>query len=214
VTDLFETMRTARAVRRFRDEPVGDDVLERCLTAATWAPSGGNQQSWRFVVLRSAQSRAAIAAGAAGALEVIQRVYGLSRPPPEDNSRAARSSRAVFELHDRAEQVPAAVLFTFRPQPAVPRLFQGASIFPAMQNFLLAARAEGLGALVTGWAAAAEDLLRASVGVPDDWQLAALVVTGWPCGHHGPVRRRPVGDVACVDRWDQPLRTSERVGPG
>lgn len=203
--DVRDAMRTARAIRRFSDQPVDDEVLRRCLEAATWAPSGGNQQPWRFVVLRSPESRAALADGATAALEVIQRVYGLVRPPPDDDSPRARAARAVFDLHDRAVDVPAAVLFAFKPLPATPPLLQGASIYPAMQNFLLAARAEGLGAVVTGWAVTGEPALRASVGIPADFQLAALVVVGWPLGRHGPVRRKPVADVAALDRWDEPF---------
>lgn len=203
--DLRALMSTARTIRRFTPEPVADDVLHRCLEAATWAPSGGNQQPWRFVVLRSAEARAAVAQGAAAALEVIQRVYKMERPDPADDSRAARSARAVFELHDRAPDVPVAVLFAIRPLPATPQLLMGASIFPAMQNFLLAARAEGLGTAVTGWAATGEEALRSAVGIPDDWELAALVVAGWPRGKHGAVRRKPVEQVTAVDRWDQPF---------
>jgi nitroreductase len=198
-------MRTARAVRRFTDDPVPDKVLGRCLEAATWAPSGGNQQPWRFIVLRSERSRAAIAAGAAGALDVIQRVYKMQRPDGSDNSTRARSAAAVFEVHDRAADVPLAVLFTFQPLPATPDLLQGASIYPAMQNFLLACRTEGLGAVVTGWAVTGEDELRSAVGVPDDWELASLVVAGWPRGSHGPVRRKPVREVVALDTWDQPF---------
>jgi nitroreductase len=203
--DVREVMRTARAVRRFTDEPVDDDLLRRCLEAATWAPSGGNQQPWRFVVLRSAENRAALAEGARRALESIQAVYRMERPAPADRSPRARNARAVFELHDNAGKVPAAVLFTVRPQPVAPPLMQGASIYPAMQNFVLAARAEGLGAVITGWHDAAERALRRIVGIPDDWALAALVAVGWPRGAHGPVRRRPVDDVVALDRWDQPL---------
>jgi nitroreductase len=203
--DVYDVMRTARAVRRFKDEPVPDAVLARCLEAATWAPSGGNQQPWRFVVLRSELARAAIAVGAAGALDVIQRVYKMERPDPADDSARARSTNAVFEIHDRAADVPAAVLFTFRPLPATPPMLQGASIFPAMQNFLLACRNEGLGAVVTGWTATGEDELRAAVGIPEGWEVAALVVAGWPRGHHGPVRRKPLGEVASLDRWDVPF---------
>jgi nitroreductase len=202
-SDVWEVMRTARAIRRFADRPVGDDVLLRCLEAATWAPSGGNQQPWRFVVLDSDEARAAIGIAAAGALDVIQRIYRMERPDPKDSSARARADRAVFDLHDRAATVPAAVLFTMRPQPSVPAMFQGASIFPAMENFLLAARAVGLGALVTGWHATGEADLRSAVGIPDEWLLAALVVVGWPEGGHGPVRRKPAAEVVARDRWDQ-----------
>jgi nitroreductase len=79
----------------------------------------------------------------------------------------------------------------------------GGSIYPAMQNFVLAARALGLGACLTSWASyGGEALLRQATGVPDEWMLAGHVVVGWPRGHHGPLRRRPVSDVVFVDRWD------------
>lgn len=138
--DLWEAMSTARSIRRFRPEPIDDAVLTRCLQAATWAPSGGNQQQWRFVVLRSPAAREALAIGAAHGLAAVQRAYGLQRPRPDDHSPQARSNRATFALHDAAADVPAAVLFCVRGQPEVPPLAQGASIYPAMQNFLLAAR--------------------------------------------------------------------------
>lgn len=203
--DLFDMMRTARAIRRFRPDPVDDALLARCLEAATWAPSGGNQQPWHFVVMTSPEARAAMAAGAARALAVITQVYRLERPAPDDDSRRARGARATFELHDGAATVPAAVLFCVRDQPNTPPLALGASIFPAMQNFLLAARASGLGACVTGWQVDGEPEIRAALGVPAEWHLASLVIVGWPAGRHGPVRRRPVREVASVNRWDQRL---------
>jgi nitroreductase len=100
--------------------------------------------------------------------------------------------------------VPAAVLFCVREQPDTPPLAQGGSIYPAMQNFLLAARACGLGACVTGWHLGIQDEIRAAVGIPDDWNIAGLVIVGWPEGNHGPLRRRPVAEVAVRDRWDVP----------
>jgi nitroreductase len=101
-SDVWEAMSTARTIRRFTDEPVDDATLERCLQAAMWAPSGANAQAWRFVVLRSAQQRAVVAEAAARALEVIEPVYGMSRPSDDDDSRRARTNRATYELHDRA----------------------------------------------------------------------------------------------------------------
>jgi len=207
-------MRTARAIRRFSDRPVDDALLAQCLEAATWAPSGGNQQPWRFVVLQSAASREVLALGAQRALQTIQRVYGMERPDPGDDSPRARGARALCELHDGAANVPAAVLFCLKPQPATPPLLQGAAIYPAMQNFLIAARAAGLGACVTGWHVDAEPELRATVGIPDDWLLAALVPVGWPIGRHGPVRRRAVAEVSVRDRWDDRFPRCVRAAPG
>jgi nitroreductase len=148
--------------------------------------------------------RAVVAKAAAQALTVIEPVYGMSRPDQDDDSRRARTNRATYELHDRAGEFTS-VLFTQKRFDSASDLLLGGSIFPAMQNFLLAARALGLGACLTSWASyGGEPLLRDAVGVPDDWMLAGHVVLGWPRGNHGPVRRRPVSEVAYVDRWEQP----------
>jgi nitroreductase len=201
-TDVWAVMSTARTIRRFTDEPVGDATLARCLEAATWAPSGANAQGWRFIVLRSPELRAVVAKAAARALEVIEPVYGMARPTDDDQSRGARTNRATYELHDRAGEFTS-VLFAQRRYPSASELLLGGSIFPAMQNFLLAARALGLGACLTSWASyGGERLLRDAVGVPDDWMLAGHIVVGWPRGKHGPVRRRPLAEVVALDRWD------------
>jgi nitroreductase len=177
-SDVWEVMSTARTIRRFTDEPVDDATLARCLEAATWAPSGANAQAWRFVVLRSPEQRAVVAKAAAHALEVIEPVYGMTRPADDDNSRRARTDRATYDLHDRAGEFTS-VLFTQKRYPTASELLLGGSIFPAMQNFLLAARAE-------------------------DWMLAGHVVVGWPKGKHGPVRRRPLAEAVNLDHWDEP----------
>lgn len=200
--DLWETMSTARAIRRFEDRPVPVELLSSCLEAATWAPSGGNQQPWRFVLLQSKEARDVVELGAQRALATIERVYQLERPEATDDSPRARNARAMFALHDGARDVPAAVLFCVRKQPSVPPLLEGGSIYPGMQNFLLAVRASGLGACVTGWHGDVEDELREFVGIPEDWMTAALVVVGWPRGRHGPLRRKPVSEVTTIDRWD------------
>ena len=199
---VWDVMATARSLRRFTDEPVDDATLARCLQAATWAPSGANAQAWRFVVLRSPEQRAVVAEAAARALRVIEPVYGMSRPADDDHSRTARSNRATYELHDRAGD-HASVLFCQQGFDSASELLLGGSIFPAMQNFLLAARAVGLGACPTSWSSyGGEQLIRDAVGVPDDWLLAGHVVVGWPRGRHGPLRRRPLAKVLAVDRWD------------
>ena len=203
-SDVWEVMSTARTMRRFTDDPVDDATLMRCLQAATWAPSGANAQAWRFIVLRSPEQRAVVATAAARALEVIEPVYGMSRPAADDDSRRARDNRATYELHDRAAEFTS-VLFTQKRFPTASELLLGGSIFPAMQNFLLAARAQGLGACLTSWASyGGERLLRDAVGVPDEWMMAGHIVVGWPKGTHGPVRRRPLAAAVNMDHWDQP----------
>lgn len=95
------------------------------------------------------------------------------------------------------------VLFCVQPQRGTTELQQGGSIFPAVQNFLLAARAQGLGAAITLWHGSCEDQLRSMVGIPDDWLIATLLTVGWPKGAHHEVRRKPLDEVAAVDRWDR-----------
>ena len=203
-SDLWQAMSTARTIRRFTDEPVADAVLARCLESATWAPSGANAQAWRFIVLRSPQQRAVVAEAAAQALTVIERAYSLTRPADDDDSRRARDNRATYELHDRAGEFTSVLFARQRLRMASDQLL-GGSIFPAVQNFLLAARAQGLGACLTSWASyGGETILRKAVGVPDDWMLAGHVVVGWPKGRHGPVRRRQWQAAVNADHWDEP----------
>jgi nitroreductase len=207
-------MSTARTIRRFTDKPVDDATLARCLEAATWAPTGANVQERRFIVLGSAGQRAVVAQAAREALKVIEPVYGMTRPADDDDSLRARNNRATYELHDRAGEFTS-VLFTQRRFPTASDLLLGGSIFPAVQNFLLAARALGLGACLTSWASyGGEQLIRDAVGVPEDWMIAGHVVVGWPRGRHGPLRRRPLADVIFRDHWGaDPGALAEPPGP-
>lgn len=211
--DVWEVLSTARSVRRYTDEPVADETLDRCLEAATWAPNGANGQLWRFIVLSGPAQRAAVAEAAKGALGLIEEIYGMSRPRDDDDSRVARKNRAIYELHDRAGEYTS-VLFTAYKNEFASDFLQGGSIYPAIQNFYLAARAQGLGACLTSWASYdGERILREAVGVPEPWFLAGHIVVGWPRGRHGPVRRRPVTDVVFRDRWD-PERADITYGRG
>jgi nitroreductase len=202
-TDVWEVMSTARTIRRFDDRPVDDATLSRCIEAATWAPSGANAQEWRFVVLRSPEQRAVVAEAAERALKVIEVAYSMTRPAADDVSRRARDNRATYELHDRAGEFTSVLFAQKRLRMASDMLLAG-SIFPAMQNFLLAARAQGLGACLTSWASyGGEELLRSAVGIPDDWIIPGHIVVGWPKGRHGPVRRRPWQDAVYLDHWGE-----------
>lgn len=211
--DVWEVLSTARSVRRFTGESVDDATLDRCLQAATWAPNGANAQLWRFVVLSGPEQRAAVAEAARDALGTIEAIYGMSRPAADDRGRAARNNRATYELHDRAGEYTS-VLFTAYKNEFASDYLQAGSIYPAMQNFYLAARAQGLGACFTSWAAyGGELILRDAIGVPQEWFLAGHVVVGWPRGRHGAVRRRPITDVVFRDRWD-PERADIVYGGG
>ncbi|KUI04748.1 nitroreductase family protein [Mycobacterium sp. IS-3022] len=210
-SDIWTVMASASAVRRYRQDPVDDAVLQRCLTAATWAPSGANQQPWRFVVLRSPETRAAVSKGARRAWEAMVAFYKLEVPSEDAADPKSRGLRAVWEHTHVGGDAPVCILFCIKPQRGTGDLQQGASIFPAVQNFLLAARAVGLGAAVTLWHESCESELRALVGIPEDWRIATLVTAGWPRGSHHKVRRKPVEDVVVVDQWDRHWAPDMRV---
>lgn len=204
--NVWSVMNTASAVRRYRADPVDDSILQRCLTAATWAPSGGNQQPWRFVVVDSPAVRRVITAGAQRTWETMRGFYGIEEPPAQADDPKSRVLRAMAEHMRIGGDAPVIVLFCIRPQAGATDLQQGGSIFPAMQNFLLAARAEGLGAAITLWHQSCEDDLRAAVGIPTEWRIAALVTAGWPQGSHRIVRRKPLSEVAARNDWHTPFR--------
>ena len=174
--DIWEVMSTARTIRRFTDEPVDEATLTRCLAAATWAPSGANAQGWRFVVLRSPEQRAVVAKAAAQALQVIEPVYGMTRPAEGDNSQRARTYRATYELHDRPAEF-ISVLFAQQRFPAASELLLGGSIFPAAELPARCARS-GSGACMTSWASyGGEALVREAVGV-GRWSGPPTLTTG------------------------------------
>lgn len=202
--DLWTVMNTATAVRRYRDEPVPDAVLDTCLRAASWAPSGGNGQPWRFVVIRSQPLRDVITAAARSTWGVMKDFYRIPADvgadgPDDPKSRVLRTMAEHMRIGGEA---PELVLFCVQPQRGTTELQQAGSIFPAVQNFLLAARAQGLGAAITLWHGHCDAELRATIGIPDDWKIATLVTAGWPRGGHHPVRRKALSESAVLDRWD------------
>lgn len=205
---MWTVMETATAVRRYRDEPVPDAVLDQCLRAASWAPSGGNQQPWRFVVIRSPQLRDVITDAAHQTWKVMQDFYQLPEVADEAQDPKSRTLRTMAEHMRLGGQAPALVLFCVQPQRGTTELQQGGSIFPAVQNFLLAARAQGLGAAITLWHDSCDAQLRDLVGIPDDWKIATLLTVGWPSGGHHAVRRKPLPQVAVIDRWEQPWKVT------
>jgi nitroreductase len=206
--DLLEGLRTTRAIRRFTDEPVSDDDLAIILFAATRAPSGSNRQPFRFVVLRDGPT-ARDAKGVLGrsfraswGAKATADGYGEGSGR-QDDSPKARMARAMQHFVDHFEEIPVVVLACLirhrEPHPT-----EGASVYPACQNLLLAARARGLGGVMTVWHEAVEDELRRLLGVPDGVAIAATIPIGHPQGGHGPVRRLPLDQLVWDDGWERP----------
>jgi nitroreductase len=214
--DVFEAMRTARTIRRLRPDPIPDDVLRRVLTAATWAPSGGNRQPWRFVVVREAALKRELQALYQPLWQSFAAVYAerMRALMPESQAATERMLRAADHLANHLHEAPAIVVVCVHmPELAItdagldrPPVVGGASIYPAVQNLLLAARALGLGGALTTLLCQKEPEVQRLLGIPKKWATCAHIPLGYPVGRgHGPVRRRPVDEVAYGDRWERPL---------
>ncbi len=205
---LLEGIATTRAVRRFRAEPVPDDALSAMLFAATRAPSGSNRQPFRFVVLRDGpralEARRLIGEAARAIWSAKERTDGYdAAAAAAADSPKARLAATMHRFVERFETVPVVVLACLvRYRDPAPS--EGASVYPACQNLLLAARALGYGGVMTGWHQPVEDRLREVLAVPDGVAIAATIALGRPEGGHGPVRRRPLADLVFEDGWEQP----------
>jgi nitroreductase len=204
---LLEGLTSTRAIRRYTDEPVSDEALRAILFAATRAPSASNRQPFRFVVLRNgpkareAKRLIGESARASWAMKRSADSYDEGSGTTAGSPKARMAS--VMEAYVRDfESVPVLVLPCLLRYRA-PTPFEGASVFPACQNLLLAARALGLGAALTGWHAGAEPALRSLLGMPDEAFIAATITLGRPRGHHGPVRRRPLGELVYEEGWGE-----------
>jgi len=187
---------------------VRPEALRAMLFAATRAPSGSNRQPFRFVVLtdgpRAAAAKALIARGARRVWHAKRETDGYARGSGAvDDSPKARMARTMQRYVDDLERVPVLVLpclVRYRE----PTVTEGASIYPACQNLLLAARALGYGGVLTGFQQLVEDELRELLEIPDGVALAATITLGRPEGRHGPVRRRPLAELVYEDGWGRP----------
>ncbi len=212
---LLEGLTTTRAIRRFRPDPVPDDELAAILFAATRAPSGSNRQPFRFLVLRdgprATEAKQVLARGFQAEWATKRKVDGYGDDDP--NAPRARLERSMQHFVDHFEEVPAVILACLaRYRPPSP--YEGNSVYPACQNLLLAARARGLGGVMTMWHATVEHELRPILEIPDGVAISATIPLGYPAGGgHGPVRRRPVGELVFDDAWGHPAPwATEPVG--
>lgn len=208
MVDLLEGIATTRAIRRIRPDPVPDHDLSAILWHATRAPTGSNRQHARFLVLRdgprAAEAKAILGRGfRSGWTEKADAEGYATGSGAVASSPKARQAAAMARFVERFEEIPVVVLATLIPHRA-PDFTLGASVFPACQNLLLAARALGYGGVLTMWHGFVDAELRAVLGIPDEVLIAATIPLGRPEGSHGPVRRRPVAHVVFDDAWDQP----------
>ena len=203
---LLEGLATTRTIRRYTAEPIPEHDLATILWHASRAPSGSNRQPVRYLVLRDGPQaqQARIVLGesfrASWALKRAADGYQAGSSAAHTGSPKARMAATMQHFVDHLEDVPAIVLVCMQRHRA-PNPYEGASVYPAAQNLLLAARALGYGGALTMWHRLVESQLRDLLAVPDDVALSACITLGRPQGAHGPVRRRPLHDVVYDDRW-------------
>lgn len=210
--ELYAAMSTLRAVRKLRPDPIPDDVLKRVLTAATWAPTGGNHQGWRIVVVRSPATK--------------QKLEDLYRPhwdayapnyerhmeamPAAEKEKSARALVAATYLSRHLHEAPVIAVFCFNPGRMTitdadlgrPSVVGGGSVYPAVQNLLLACRSEGLGCVLTTLLCMEEAHVKPLLGIPDGWYTCAFVPIGYPVGAgHGSISRKGVDDMVFTERF-------------
>lgn len=208
---LLDAIYTTRSVRRFRPDPIPDDVVGKLIEAATRAPSGRNAQSWRFLVVRDAEVRRQLGA-------VYKEAWDEYSPPSRlaaiTDPRERRRVENAYHLGSHmGDEAPVLVMVcapagdtSAGASPAAART-AGASIYPAVQNLLLAARAYGIGGCLTTIHLYREAKAKAVLGIPDDVDTYALIPLDYPTRPNafGPLRRNPVAEVAYLDRWNAPL---------
>lgn len=213
---VFEAIHSARALRRFRPDPVPDELITRVLDAAVRAPSASSVQNWLFVVVKDPAIRTRLGELYRESSRIVQAEYAERVKPRYLGDRQfelmRKSSGYLFEhLADAPVLIVAALrLGTVgsRHSPLSGELerarywrLSGASIYPAVQNLILACRAVGLGTVLTTIHAYYEEAVKATVNLPADIHTYALMPVGWPLDKFGPVKRRPLDEVVFRDRW-------------
>jgi nitroreductase len=188
-------------MRRLKPDPVPEEHIRKILWAATRAPSGGNRQGWRWLVVTDAAKKLQIKEWYHELWsKALESGYGagsnLASEEKESNERVMRSATYLAE---HMHEVP--VLVFACSLTGNGDITSGSSIYPAVQNLMLAARALGLGTALTTIHRARQDDVRKLLGIPDSVETAALIPVGWPRGKFGSGFRRPVEDVTYWETW-------------
>ena len=214
---IYEAMKTLKAVRKLRPDPIPDDVLRRVLEAATWAPTGGNRQPWRIVLVKDRAKKQRLGELYSRSWKAYTGNYYSAIPqnlPAEARERTIRTLKAGDYLAEHFGDTPAVVVFCFNPnymaitdsQQKRPSVVGGGSVYTAVENLLIACRAEGLGCVLTTLLCESEPEVRELLSIPDPWYTAAAVPIGYPLGRgHGPLTRQPVEKLVFLDSWEKQI---------
>jgi nitroreductase len=208
---LEEAMLTQRAIRRLLPDPVDDAIVVKCIELALRAPTGSNGQNWEFVVVKDRDIKETLAAQYRRAWKLYG---GAGKLATRNNEPMQRVLGAVEWQVDHFAEVPVMVVaclrgwrVPFAPMPPMADSSYYGSIYPSVQNLLLAARAMGLGAALVTLPLWSTTVVRRALHLPMSVQPACVVPMGWPRGRYGPTTRKPVGEVVHLDRFgEQPWR--------
>ncbi|MCH2656284.1 MAG: nitroreductase family protein [Dehalococcoidia bacterium] len=210
-SDIWETLYTQRAIRAWKTDPVPEELIWKVIEAGTKAPSGTNTQPWGFVVIQDDAIRQAISDQLHEGLKGNE---GLQQMLEQRSQSADKTTRLMLKGAQRLfTNLASAPVFIIPclyqvSSPAPEGLLSGSSIYGAVQNMLLAARALGLGTVMTTFQMAAEQILREQCNLPDDATPVALIPMGYPDAKFGPTTRKP---VETVTHWEQWGTNKERV---
>ena len=200
--DVFDVMHTMRAMRRLKPDPVPDELIFKILAAGQAAASGGNTQRWKFLVLKDASAKKKAVQGYYKKLfdEVVGPRYASSPVPPGVKADSfKRQHGAVEYLTDHYHEAPVWIVACLEGE--TPNYTAGSSIYPAVQNMLLAARALGLGSTLTtrhtGYGKECDE----AMGIPKGYKSYAILPIGWPMGNFGPLGRGQLSEVVYLDDW-------------
>ena len=197
--DIFEAIGTQRAMRRLKSDPVSDEDIWKILDAAIKAPSGGNRQPWNFIVVRDPEAKRKIGEYY---LDAWNKVYvaGPGQAGPDDPSQS-RVYRSAEHLAHHLAEAPVLIIATIRTGGGNVGPTAGGSIYPAVQNLMLAARALGLGTTLTSLHKLHEQEVKELLGIPEQVETMALIPVGWPKGRFGAPERLPVEKVVYWEQW-------------
>ena len=193
---LFEAMYTTRAIRYLKPDPVPDELIRKILDAGTRAPSGSNSQQWAFIVVRDPEIRRKIADRFRSGRERVLR--------PDMTPQQRRIYRGVDHMAEHLHEAPVFVVPCVKHDGSPSTMGRGASIYPAVQNILLAARGLGLGSVIMTRHRQFEDEFKQLLGIPENVETAALLPIGYLAEgvRFGPTKRRPLEEVVFYDRWE------------
>lgn len=208
--DVLEAIYTTRAMRRLKPDPIPADVLRKILAATIRAPSGGNQQGWAFLVVQDAALRAALARIYKPLIDALFEPGGayhgqINSSDPEVAARTRRMASSALHLGEHMQDAPVIVVPCVNTGGRPTSITTGSSIYPAVQNLMLAARAFGIGSTLTTIHRARQEEVRTLLGIPAEYETAALIPLGYPTGRWGTGPRRSLDEVAFGDRWGEAL---------